>query len=182
VSKTDQDSFSQPLASLTSNSSTLSSFKRWVHSCFAGDYTSRKRWSLRRWAELESNQRPLPYQRSALPLELPAQAPGQGLEPRSPRSERGVLPLDDPGMCVSYVSPGSCRTMLSMPLAYPSTLDRRFRRARRECVVLRGGALEPVSSRPARNPQAKANAYSPAQFPARDAEESFSLRRGLDSS
>ena len=24
--------------------------------------------------------------------------PGQGLEPRSPRSERGVLPLDDPGM------------------------------------------------------------------------------------
>jgi hypothetical protein len=69
--------------------------------------------------------------REVLSSELPAQAPGQGLEPRSPRSERGVLPLDDPGMCFSYVSSGSHRTMLSMPLAYPSTLDRRSRRARR---------------------------------------------------
>ena len=51
-----------------------------------------------KWAGLESNQPPLPYQRSALPHELPARAaPGQGLEPQSPRSERGVLPLDDPG-------------------------------------------------------------------------------------
>jgi hypothetical protein len=47
-----------------------------------------------KWARLESNQRPLPYQRSALPFELLARrAPGQGLEPRSPRPERGVLPI-----------------------------------------------------------------------------------------
>ncbi len=46
------------------------------------------------WAGLESNQPPLPYQRSALPPELPARrAPGRGLEPQSPRSERGVLPF-----------------------------------------------------------------------------------------
>jgi hypothetical protein len=60
------------------------------------------------------------------PLSYPPKAPGRGLEPRSPRSERGVLPLDDPGMSLTYVSPDSCRTILSMPLAYPSTLDRRF--------------------------------------------------------
>ncbi len=36
------------------------------------------------------------------------------------------------------------RTMLSMPLAYPSTLDRRNRfRANYDYTVLRGGALEP---------------------------------------
>jgi hypothetical protein len=73
-----------------------------------------------RWAEPESNRRPPPYQRGALPPELSAEwarlgsnqqplvrktsalpfellarasAPGQGVEPRSPRSERGVLPV-----------------------------------------------------------------------------------------
>ena len=79
-----------------------------------------------RWAEPESNRRPPPYQRGALPPELSAvvrasgrgwnrtssllcvrQAlsrvellaradPGQGIEPRSPRSERGVLPVRRP--------------------------------------------------------------------------------------
>ena len=73
-----------------------------------------------RWAEPESNRRPPPYQRGALPPELsagewarlgsnqqplvcetsalplsysPESNPGQGVEPRSPRSERGVLPV-----------------------------------------------------------------------------------------
>ena len=35
---------------------------------------------------------------------LPGATPGQGLEPRSPRSERGVLPLDDPGSCPPSIS------------------------------------------------------------------------------
>jgi hypothetical protein len=58
----------------------------------------------RRWAELDSNQRRPPYQRGARPTELPArEASGRGLEPRSPRSERGVLPLDDPEMSCCLV-------------------------------------------------------------------------------
>ena len=52
--------------------------------------------------------------------------PGQGLEPRPPRSERDVLPLDDPGpMCVPMARPDECRTMFFKPLANPSALDRR---------------------------------------------------------
>jgi hypothetical protein len=47
------------------------------------------------WARLGSNQQPLVCETSALPLELLARVldPGQGVEPRSPRSERGVLPV-----------------------------------------------------------------------------------------
>jgi hypothetical protein len=110
------------------------------------------------WARLESNQRPLPYQRSALPPELPARkAPGQGLEPQLPRSERGVLPLRrsrkvqpttrhgpappstslmgdrrssetrSAGAKVRLCHVRPKPTMFSKPLAYPSTLDRRPR-------------------------------------------------------
>jgi hypothetical protein len=80
--------------------------------------------------------------------------PGQGVEPRSPRSERGVLPvrrsrtgedgqagpsvhLPNPGdrrsrrarpdrgpRVASYDSLAGSRAMFSKPLAYPSTLDR----------------------------------------------------------
>ena len=88
--------------------------------------------------------------------------PGQGLEPRPPRSERGVLPVRrsrnapcppstpdlrgrrsgtaEPVFALSYGTEGWRRPMFSMPLAYPSTLDRRQRRptwrsigARRSC-------------------------------------------------
>ena len=48
---------------------------------------------MRSWARLGSNQQPLACETSALPFELLARAPGQGVEPRSPRSERGVLPV-----------------------------------------------------------------------------------------
>ena len=53
--------------------------------------------------------------------------------------------LDDPGMLFVRMSrPALCRTMFSMPLAYPSTLDRRPSVAlSATVVVLRGGALEP---------------------------------------
>ena len=87
--------------------------------------------------------------------------PGQGIEPRSPRSERGVLPVRRSRIVPLRPAPGvgrstqrhlGCQTALgtraeppmSMPLAYPSTLDRRSPFAHTAAVVvLRGGALEP---------------------------------------
>ena len=103
------------------------------------------------WARLGSNQQPLVCKTSALPLELLARvsAPGQGVEPRSPRSERGVLPVRrsrnerrEPGLSIHLHRGRSTQqasvlassflsrrpkgpAMFSMPLAYPSTLDRR---------------------------------------------------------
>jgi hypothetical protein len=99
------------------------------------------------------------------------QTPGQGVEPRSPRSERGVLPVrrsrnvirrrrsaspsiprprridaageQAPRPVAFYVSPVVCRTMFSEPLAYPSTLDHRPPDALPDDGLLRGGALEP---------------------------------------
>jgi hypothetical protein len=51
---------------------------------------------------------------------------------------------EDPGASFSHVTHGRGRAMLSKPLAYPSTLDRRPPAARVTAVaVLRGGALEP---------------------------------------
>jgi hypothetical protein len=66
--------------------------------------------------------------------------PGQGVEPRPPRSERGVLPvrrsrsvrLRPARHGLDANAPMSCAVLgeraeppMSMPLAYPSTLDRR---------------------------------------------------------
>ena len=153
-----------------------------------------------RWAEPESNRRPPPYQRGALPPELSAvvrasgrgwnrtssllcvrQAlsrvellarahPGQGIEPRSPRSERGVLPVRRPrsewGADASPSIPRlgdrrsrrgtGCRRRSGRhvrpyaerccpchsPTLRPWIADRRLRRSA-AVVVLRGGALEP---------------------------------------
>jgi hypothetical protein len=120
-------------------------------------------------ARLGSNQRPLVCKTSALPSELPArEAPGQGLEPRPPRSERGILPLDDPGTVKSAPAPTlrppftrrsaqrrCCwrsyvtsavaeRCCLShSPALRPWTAATRL--YKRRVVVLRGGALEPES-------------------------------------
>jgi hypothetical protein len=77
--------------------------------------------------------------------------------------------------------PATNRTMLSMPLAYPSTLDRRPRRAHRHTASYVEELWSPYPPRSSRNWQAKADAYSPCAISARNAEESFSLRRGLDS-
>jgi hypothetical protein len=75
--------------------------------------------------------------------------------------------LDHPGLQTS--------DMFSMPLAYPSTLDRGYR-------VLRGGALEPGARIASDKSQAKATANSAASFSALGgAGGPFSLRRGLDS-
>jgi hypothetical protein len=65
--------------------------------------------------------------------------------------------------------------MFSMPLAYPSTLDRGYR-------VLRGGALEPGARIASDNSQAKATANPAASIScARRRGGPFSLRRGLGS-
>ena len=67
--------------------------------------------------------------------------------------------------------------MLSMPLAYPSTLDHRLSAAQREVAVLRGGALEPDPCSPTGNSQAKADANSPMDFQ-HTAAENLSLSGG----
>ena len=89
-------------------------------------------------------------------------APGQGIEPRSPRSERGVLPVRRsrivplrPAPCVGGRRKGTsvvkrrpaprAEPPMSMPLAYPSTLDRRLRTCTSAGRRHRGGALEPES-------------------------------------
>jgi hypothetical protein len=85
------------------------------------------------WARLGSNQQPLVCKTSALPLSYSPAIPGQGVEPRPPGSEPGVLPVRrSRSVCFHF--------QLSMPLAYPSTLDRLLMRT---SCVLRGGALEP---------------------------------------
>jgi len=61
--------------------------------------------------------------------------------------------------------------MLSMPLAYPSALDR--------LLVLRGGVLEPGALVATEKEQAKAKAVFPLAFSCQSTEEPFSLRRGL---
>ena len=135
--------------------------------------------------------------------------PGQGVEPRSPRSERGVLPvrrsrkerappapapehLSKPSPLhpsaargsmqvrgAASVSFGRGRTMFSKPLANPSALDRRSFRHDR---VLRGGALEPdPRTRPGKKSRLKHTLLFLRHFPARTRRESFSLRRGLNS-
>src|ERR1700752_359673 len=57
--------------------------------------------------------------------------------------------------------------MFSVPLAYPSTLDRLPAKAQgRAAVVLRGGALEPDALHVSGNSQAKAHANAEREFQA----------------
>ncbi len=86
-----------------------------------------------KWARLGSNQQPLVCETSALPLSYsPVRDPGQGIEPRSPRSERGVLPLDDPGTLFlsAVVTREQQEARRSSPLR-PSLRSRSDRRSRR---------------------------------------------------
>src|SRR5437868_14139065 len=78
----------------------------------------------------------------------------------------------------SYDSCGLRQTMLSMPLAYPSTLDRAATGcARAMMVVLRGGALEPDPYAFLGKPHAKAHAISQRDFQA-DAQRIFLSQAG----
>jgi hypothetical protein len=67
------------------------------------------------------------------------------------------VPLRPPPAHWTSTQRHEARTMFSKPLAYPSTLDRLL-------GVLRGGALEPDASYAPGKSQAKAHAYSLAQF------------------
>jgi hypothetical protein len=78
---------------------------------------------------------------------------------------------------------GRSRAMFSMPLAYPSTLDRRSSSTHvlAAIVVLRGGALEPEPRHRSRKKRTlKRTHVSSANLRVRR-RGSFSLRRGLDS-
>ena len=85
------------------------------------------------WARLGSNQQPLVCKTSALPLELLARIsdPGQGVEPRSPRSERGVLPVRRSRNTPARAGPAEA----APPSISRVTGDRRSRRAQLSAAV-----------------------------------------------
>ena len=154
---------------------------------------------------LESNQRPLVCKTSALPAELLAQEL-RDKDSNLDLHVQSVVscPLDDPGSAerrrsaspsisrsgdrrssgcsrrvASSVSPGAaCRTMFSMPLAYPSTLDRPAAVAQPACRTSYVEELwSPSLARSRENAQAKAHAYSQRYFQ-RDDAEGLSLSGG----
>jgi hypothetical protein len=106
--------------------------------------------------------------------------PGQGIEPRSPRSERGVLPVrrsrSDSHVSVQLLPPrpqqvdavernlpdggrADARTSYVQAARLPFDPGSPSRqRARRSNGVLRGGALEPEPRTRSKKPQAKAHA------------------------
>jgi hypothetical protein len=96
--------------------------------------------------------------------ELLALVPGQGLEPRSPRSERDVLPFRRSRSVVASLSrpTGKRRTMFSKPLAYPSTLDRRAPTERAHRPTWRSSGAR--ARAPVEKLQAKAHANVSATF------------------
>ena len=131
------------------------------------------------------------------------QAPGQGVEPRPPRSERGVLPVrrsrtasappstppvgdvDAVGEpCRSTASrlcsSRQCRRCFPCHSPYPSTLDHRSpgcaTRERPPTWRGFGARVSHVAEMPRQKHALIASAHSDLR-----AEESFSLRRGLDS-
>ena len=90
--------------------------------------------------------------------------------------------LDDPGLRLADVSPGA-RAERCCPCHSPTLRPwiAAARRARRLTSSYVEEFWSPYPRHPSWNWQAKADAYSPSAFSARKAEESFSLRRGLDS-
>jgi hypothetical protein len=98
--------------------------------------------------------------------------PGQGVEPRSPRSERGVLPVRrsrNDVVSLSHSAEAERCFSSHSPTLRPWIADRRLRSAM-AIDVLRGGALEPEPRMPTENSHAKAHARFPAHFCARSAE------------
>ena len=96
-------------------------------------------------------------------------APGQGLEPRSPRSERGVLPDWTIPDCVPN------HVVYATRLPFDPGSPRRG--------VLRGGALEPGALALSGKLPGKSRNLFNSELPCADsAEEPFSLRRSLECS
>ncbi len=106
--------------------------------------------------------------------------PGQGVEPRSPHSECGVLPARRSRNVVSdvHVTFGRSRTMFSMPLACPSALDRALEQIERRPTWRGFGAGRSCLFEIRRQKQ---RLIQQRIQPARSAEGPFSLRRGLES-
>jgi len=80
-----------------------------------------------------------------------------------PSTTQSSMPLRPPPASGRSTQRHEGRTMFSMPLAYPSTLDRRPASYVEEL-------WSPEPRAPAGKSQAKAHAYSPARFPAQSAE------------
>jgi hypothetical protein len=97
-----------------------------------------------------------------------------------PRTEVDAAAGNGRHRCSKSSGTSAWRTMLSKPLANPSTLDRRIAAALLRSDVRRGGALEPGALALAENVQAKAAGYSTCHIAATSAEGPFSLRRGLE--
>lgn len=154
----------------------------------------------KQWARLGSNQRPPACKTGALPVELLARAPGQGFEPRSPRSERGVLPVRRsrneaaraplrPALLSSTqrrrgVLPAMSRSATLRPnVVFHATrlpFDPGSPSARARLAaggVLRGGALEPEPRHDPDNSQAKADTLLQRDL-CRRAREGLSLSGG----
>src|SRR5439155_9362163 len=118
------------------------------------------------WARLDSNQQPLVCETSALrtlsysPLEL--------------RDKASNLDLHGQSVASSLIGRSriACQTMLSMPLAYPSTLDRR------DATSYVEELWSPALLRFPENCQAKAATYSTANCRARIAQRNLSLSGG----
>ena len=91
----------------------------------------------REWAEPGSNRRPPPHQRGALPTELSAVDVRLSVQP-PPGSSTHMRPVGRAS--VTYRVVVHFANELSMPLAYPSTLDRRPRGA----ASYVGGCWSPV--------------------------------------
>jgi hypothetical protein len=106
--------------------------------------------------------------------------PGQGFEPRPPRSERGVLPARRSRNVVQCEwharrKAGRCCPSHS-PTLRPWIAGRKHR-----CGVLRGGALEPGAPELTEIRRQKPRLIQQRIQPARSAEGPFSLGRGLES-
>ena len=122
----------------------------------------------------------------------PTKDPGQGVEPRSPRSERGVLPVrrSRNGSALRSPSQVAKADAVAAPVrsSYGTSVQRAndvvqatrltFDPGSPNCGVLRGGPLEPGALAVSNNSQAKAAAYFAASFPVRVAQRNLSLLGG----
>jgi hypothetical protein len=160
------------------------------------------------WARLGSNQQPLACETSALPLSYSPvcrAVPGQGVEPRSPRSERGVLPVrrsrsamgqrpppssaergdrcsGDAIACVPSVSrrPSPRDVVHATRLPFDPGSPAAGCAARGSSSSCVEGRWSPSLTVSVENSQAKANAICAGIVQPHE-RGSFSLRRGLDS-